>query len=101
MKKLSDTSSTSLVTRTLDAVDRAHARAATRLHEVRNGVLAAVERGLDRAEKLSATAITRARKSIKRADEVSANAVNRAQGAVGQAIEKARLSRSTPAYLAS
>ena len=101
MNKLSDSSSTSLVTRTIDAVDRAHARTAARLHEVRNQVLASLERGIDRAEKVSTTVITRARTSIKRADQVSADAVNRAQGVVGQAIEKARLARATPAHLPS
>jgi hypothetical protein len=101
MKKLSDSSSTSLVTRTLDTVDRAHARIAARLHEVRNDLLASLERGLDRAEAASASAIKRARKSLRRVDKVSANAVNRAQGVVGQVIEKARLARTTPAHLAS
>ena len=101
MNKLSDASSTSLVTRTLDAVDRAHARGAARLHEVRNDLLSTLERGIDRAEQVSASVIKRARTSIKRVDKVSADAVNRAQGAVGQAIEKARLARATPAHLAS
>lgn len=101
MNKLSDTSSSSLVTRTLDVVDRAHARTAARLHEVRNQVLASLERGLDRAEQIGSSAVTRARKSIKRVDKVSADAVNRAQGAVGHAIERARLGRATPAHLPS
>lgn len=101
MNKLSDATSTSLVTRTIDAVDRAHARIAARLHEVRNDLLAALERGIDRAEVLSTAAIKRARKSIKRVDKVSANAVNRAQGAVGHAIEKARVARTMPAHVAS
>jgi hypothetical protein len=101
MKKLSDTASTSLVTRTLDAIDRAHAGAGVRLHEVRNQLLTALERGLDHAEKLSAHLIKNARKSIKRVDQVSADAVNRAQGAVGHAIEKARVSRTTPEFIAS
>lgn len=100
MKKLQDATSTSLVTRTIDSVDRAHARAAARLHDARNGVVAKLERGLDRAEELSAAMIKRARASIKRADEVGARAVNRAQGVVGQAIEKARLARA-PEQLAS
>lgn len=101
MNKIADSSSTSLVTRTIDAVDRAHARAAARLHEVRNQVLATLERGIDRAEVVSASAIKHARKSIKRADKTSADVVNRAQGAVGQALEKARLARATPATLPS
>ena len=98
--KLSDASSTTLVTRTIDAVDRAHARTAARLHEVRNELLGTIERGIERAEKLGANVIKRARKSVKRVDKVSANVVNRAQGAVGQVIEKARLARSTPEHVA-
>lgn len=101
MNKLSDSSSTSLVTRAIDAVDRGHARAAARLHAVRNDLLATLERGIDRAEKVSTTAIERARSSIKRVDKVSADAVNRTQGLVGHAIEKARLARTRPAHLAS
>jgi hypothetical protein len=101
MNKLSDASSTSLVTRTIEAVDRAHARAAARLHEVRNELLATVARGIDRAEEVSSTVITRARKTVKRVDKVSADAVNRAQGVVGQVIDRARLARATPAHLAS
>jgi hypothetical protein len=101
MNKLSDTSSTSLATRTIDAVDRAHARAAARLHAVRNELLATIERGIDRAEQVSSSVIKRARTSVKRVDKVSADAVNRAQGVVGHAIEKARLARATPAHVAS
>ena len=101
MNKVTDSSSTSLVTRTIDAVDRAHARTAARLHEVRNQVLATLERGIDRAEEVGASVITRARTSIKRVDKVSADAVNRAQGVVGHALEKARHARATPANLPS
>lgn len=97
MNKLSDSSSTSLVTRGIDAVDRAHARLAMRLHEVRTELLARLAGGLDRAE----GAIKSAREGIKRADAASADAVNRAQGAVGQAIEKLRLARTTPVHMAS
>lgn len=100
MNKL-DTASPSFLTRTLDAIDRGHARSAMRIHDLRNDVLAMLERGIDRLETAGANAIKRARTSIKRADQVSADAVNRAQGAVGHAIERARLSRSTPAHLAS
>jgi hypothetical protein len=101
MHKLSDSSSTTPVTRTIDAVDRAHARVAARLHAVRNELLATLERGIDRAEQVGSIAIKRARARIKQLDKVSANAVNRAQGAVGQAIEKARHARTAPAHLAS
>jgi hypothetical protein len=101
MNKLSDSSPTSLVTRTIDAVDRAHARTAARLHEVRNEVVATLERGIDRAEQVSSNVVERARKSIKRIDKVSADAVNRTQGVVGHAIEKARHARTTRAHLAS
>ena len=102
MKKLSaDTSSTSLATRAIDAVDRTHARIAMRLHDVRNEVLDSVKRGIDRAEAISARVIERARAGVDRADHLSADAVNRAQGVVGHAIEKARLARATPAHVAA
>ncbi|CAN5903647.1 hypothetical protein BH11MYX3_BH11MYX3_21400 [soil metagenome] len=101
LHKLSDSSSHSLVTRTLDAVDRVHARATARIHDVRNGLRSTLERGIDRAEQLTSSVIDRARQSIDRADHVSADVVNRAQGVVGQAIEKARLARSKPEHLAS
>ena len=90
---------TSLVTRTLDAVDRAHARAAMLLHDVRNDVRSTVERGIDRAEELTTSVFDRARRSIQKVDVVSADVVNRAQGVVGQAIEKARLARSKPEHV--
>ena len=93
--------SPTLVTRTLDAVDRAHARAATILHNARNDLRATVERGLDRAEQLTTTAFERARQRVKRADVVSADVVNRAQGVVGHAIEKARVARAKPEHLPS
>lgn len=86
---------TSLVTRTLDAVDRTHARAAKRVHDVRNGVRGALERGLDRAEAV----IARLREGLQRADARSADAVNRAQGAVGHAIERLRHARTSPEHL--
>ncbi len=100
MNKL-DSSSPSLLTRALDAVDRGHARTAMRLHELRNDLLGALERGIHRLELVGSGAIKRARTGVKRADEVSANVVNRAQGAVGQVIEKARLARTTPEHVAS
>ena len=93
--QISDSHSHGVVTRTLDAVDRTHARAAARLHDLRNGVRGAIEHGLDRIEGV----LARARDGIKRADERSASAVNRAQGAVGQAIERVRHSRLGPAHL--
>jgi hypothetical protein len=101
MKKLSadpSSPSTSLITRTLDVVDRSHARLAMRLHDVRNDVLDSVKRGIERAEAISAQLIARARAGVDRADHVSADAVNRAQGAVGRAIERARVARATPAH---
>ncbi|MDB4960502.1 MAG: hypothetical protein JWP01_501 [Myxococcales bacterium] len=84
-----------LSTRMLDAVDRAHARAAAVLHNVRNSLLTALERKIDGAEHLASSAIERARHGVKHADHVSADVVNRAQGVVGQAIEKARLARAS------
>lgn len=93
--QISDSHPTSLVTRTLDAVDRTHAAAAMRVHGLRNTVRGALERGLDKAEEVIATL----RDGLKRADEKSADAVNRAQGAVGQAIERLRHSRTSPDHL--
>lgn len=101
MKKLSDSASTSLATRAIDAVDRSHARLAARLHDLRNELLESIKRGIVRAEVLSARVIERARESVNRVDHVSADAVNRAQGAVGHAIEKARLARATPIHVVS
>jgi hypothetical protein len=88
-------SSPAAMTRALDAVDRAHARAATVLHNVRHVLLTAIERRIDSAEHLATSAIERARHGVHRADTVSADVVNRAQGVVGQAIEKARLIRAS------
>ncbi|MDQ3370160.1 MAG: hypothetical protein M3680_32480 [Myxococcota bacterium] len=82
-----------VVARTLDAVDRAHARAAMVLHTVRNDVRTKIERSLERAELVTTKVFERARKGVERADHVSADAVNRAQGVVGHAIEKARVTR--------
>jgi hypothetical protein len=79
-----------LVVRTLDAADRAHARAATRIHDVRNGIRVSSLRGLERVETLMTTAIARVRDGIARVDAVGADAVNRAQGVVGTVIERAR-----------
>ena len=93
--QISDSHPTSLVTRTLDVVDRTHARAAMRVHDLRNNARAAIERGLDKAEEL----IAQLREGLKRADQRSANAVNKAQGAIGQAIEKLRHSRTSPDHL--
>lgn len=101
MKKLSDSAPTSLAMRTIDAVDRAHAHLAMRLHDVRNQALDSVKRGIDRAEVLSARVIERARDGLSRFDHRSADAINRAQGAVGHAIEKARLARATPVHVVS
>ena len=84
--------SNSLVTRALDSVDRGHARAADSIHTIRNAVREKLESGLDRIEDLVKTARTR----LTRADSATADAIIRAQGAVGQAIERARLSRSEP-----
>lgn len=92
--KQSPSQSVTRVTRALDAVDRAHARAASKLHGARITVLSAVEHGIDRLENALFGAIERARVGVHKADAASADAVNRAQGVVGQAIEKARETRS-------
>src|SRR3954463_16393314 len=97
--KLSDGHAHGLVTRTLDAVDRAHARTATRLHDGRNALIGRLERTVDRVEGLVTQALEGARKGIQRLDTIGADLVNRSQGAVGQAIERARLARTNPEHV--
>jgi t-SNARE complex subunit (syntaxin) len=99
--KLSDGHAHGLVTRTLDAVDRAHARTATKLHDGRNAVIKRLETTVDRLETVMTQVFERARKGLQRVDAVSADFVNRSQGAVGQAIERARLARTSPDHVAS
>src|SRR5689334_12364680 len=99
--KLSDGHAHGLMTRTLDAVDRAHARTATRLHDGRNAVIARLERAVDKVEEVVTGIVERARKGIQRLDTVGADLVNRSQGAVGQAIERARLARTSRDHVAS
>jgi hypothetical protein len=84
---------TSRTLRALDAIDRAHARAATKIHNVRHDLMTSLERRIERAEQLALTAIERARQGVKRVDAASADAVNRTQGVVGRALDKARTSR--------
>ena len=90
-----------LLTRTIDAIDRAHARTATHLHDRRSNLVTKLQGAIDRAEEIVASVLERARKSVQRIDVVSADAVNRTQGVVGQAIERARLARSKPGHMAS
>jgi hypothetical protein len=92
---------TRIVSRAIDAVDRAHARAAMWLHERRNKLRARLERGIARAEDVTSTALQRAHRGVERFDVASADAVNRAQGVVGQTIEKARHRRSKVAPAAT
>ncbi|MBA3458613.1 MAG: hypothetical protein H0T46_01525 [Deltaproteobacteria bacterium] len=100
--KIADVHSTGgIVTRAIDAIDRAHARTATHLHDRRSSLMTKLEAALDRAEEMMTSAFERARKSMKKIDVVSADAVNRTQGLVGQALERARLARSKPGHLAS
>lgn len=87
--------STSLAMRAIDAVDRAHARAATKIHNVRSELLSSLDRRLERAEQLAMSAIERARMGVKRVDVASADVVNRTQGVVGRALDKARQSRAS------
>ena len=94
-------SSNSPLTRVLDAVDRGHARAADRVHTVRNAVRDTLEHGLDRIEKVTHSAIVGARARLKRADSVAADGIIRAQGAIGSALEKARHARTLPDHVAS
>lgn len=100
--KLADVHSNGgILTRTIDAIDRAHARTATHLHDRRSSLVSKLEAAIDRAEEIMTSMFERARKSIQKVDVVSADAVNRTQGLVGQALERARLARSKPGHLAS
>lgn len=93
--------SVTLVTRALDAVDRAHARAATVLHDVRNDLLHRLVDRIERAELRTLSVFERARNGVDKVDAVSADVVNRAQGVVGHAIEKARVIRSNRLHVVS
>lgn len=86
--------SITVVTRALDAVDRAHAKAASVLHDLRNELLQRLANTIEHAELVTTSAFERARNGVHKVDSVSADVVNKAQGVVGQAIEKARVARS-------
>lgn len=90
-----------VLTRALDAIDRAHAKAATVLHNVRNDLLHRLADRIERAERLTTSAFERARNGVHKVDTVSADVVNRAQGVVGHAIEKARVVRSNRPHVVS
>ncbi len=93
--------SVNLLTRALDAVDRMHAKAATVLHDIRNDLVHRLADRIERAELLTTSAFERARNGVHKVDAVSADVVNRAQGVVGQAIEKARVARSSRVHVVS
>jgi hypothetical protein len=78
------------LTRALDSIDRGHAKAADRLHTIRNDVRAALERGLDRLE----ARIQTLRGQLARVDQRTADGIIRVQGVAGGAIEKLRHARS-------
>lgn len=101
MNTSSESKSITVLTRALDAVDRAHAKAATVLHGVRNDLLQRLSNSIERAELITTSAFERARNGVHKADTVSADVVNRAQGVVGQAIEKARVARSQRLHVVS
>lgn len=96
-----DTASHHPLTRVLDGIDRGHARAADRLHVLRNGLRDRVEHVIDQLERVVTAAITTARSRVKLADTAAADGIIRAQGVVGRALEKARHARTSPAHLAS
>lgn len=101
MNTSSESKSITVLTRALDAVDRAHAKAATVLHDIRNQLLQRLANSIERAELRTTAAFERARNGIHKVDTVSADVVNRAQGVVGQAIEKARIARSHRLHVVS
>ena len=90
-----------VLTRALDAIDRAHAKAATVLHNVRNDLLQRLADRIEHAELVTSSAFERARNGVHKIDTKSADVVNRAQGVVGHAIEKARVLRSNRLHVVS
>lgn len=78
------------LTRVLDSIDRGHARAADRLHTLRNTVRAALDRGLDRLE----GSIQSLRTRLAVVDQSAADGIIRAQGLAGAGLEKLRHARS-------
>ena len=85
------------LTRVIDSIDRGHARAADRLHTLRNNVRQLVERGLDRVEE----SIQTLRGRLDVVDKKAADRIIWAQGLAGGALERLRHARSTPAHVTS
>ncbi len=85
------------LTRVLDSVDRGHARAADRMHTLRNTIRARLGRGLDLLE----GAIGALRVRLDRADKGAADGIIKAQGVASTALEKLRHSRSLPDHVTS
>jgi hypothetical protein len=85
------------LTRVLDSVDRGHARAADRLHTLRNSVRERLDHGLDLLE----GAIGGLRVRLDRADKGAADGIIKAQGVASSALEKLRHARSLPDHVTS
>lgn len=85
------------LTRVLDSVDRGHARAADRMHTLRNTIRARLDRGLDLLE----GAIGALRARLDRADKGAADGIIKAQGVAWTALEKLRHARSLPDHVTS
>ncbi len=94
--QLDDPEPTTL-TRVLDSIDRGHARAADRMHTLRNVVRARLDRGLDLLE----GAISGLRVRLDRADKGAADGIIKAQGVASTALEKLRHARSLPDHVTS
>ncbi len=94
--QLNDPKPTTL-TRVLDSIDRGHARAADRMHTVRNSVRARLDHGLDVLE----GAIGGLRVRLDRADQGAADGIIKAQGVASSALEKLRHARSLPEQVTS
>ena len=85
------------LTRILDSIDRGHARAADRLHTVRNHVRERLDGALDRLE----AAVGSLRGRLDRVDKSAADGIIRAQGLAGSALERIRHARTTPDQVTS
>ena len=74
----------------LDAVDRGQATVIAVLQDARTEMRAAVDGGLELAEKLATGALRFARTTAQRLDDVSNDALQGAQKAISEAVARAR-----------
>ncbi|MBA3462104.1 MAG: hypothetical protein H0T46_19245 [Deltaproteobacteria bacterium] len=87
----------SLLHLALDAADRGQSTAVAVLQDARVEVRAAIENGIELAEKLSAGALRFARKLVTKLDEASNDALTGTERALSAAVDKAKETSTRPA----